>query len=416
MTQRPFLRARTIEARTIDPERVPEPAALQIARRGVLLGAPTLMLAGCGLLSGDDVQEPAADDGPHEEVGADGAGEADEAQELEQIEDRPSGAATMDLDAVIIEDVLDIGDLITPLDGSQTLIHPLAAITVTGVALLHELTPEKYTELTGKDAPAADDDEDVEATVIRPGDLKAFLVASWESTDPGWQPAGTGGSTTLSLAVGGNVESRLVRPRKDETEHSGAVLLTVPASPQPEAATVHVETDGGTQQISLIDGSIVSTVAPRLYVGDLEVDISEADVFDVEVSDGVGADVMHLRGTVDSAYLTPYIGGVHSHGGSLGWADEDEIFVVVHVDWDKDFSMNVKDLSRIVLQLPDGTEVAPEQDESQTFGDHADNVATFTIPAETDSATAVITPRFQKVLGDDFDETHDPVTATLTFL
>src|SRR5690625_5768978 len=107
------------------------------------------------------------------------------------------------------------------------------------MALLHELTPERFTELTGQDGPPSDDDEDTEATVIRPGDLKAYLVATWESTDSEWRPSSTGGLTTLSLAVGGNVETRLVRPRTEETEHSGAVLLTVPASPQPEAATVH---------------------------------------------------------------------------------------------------------------------------------------------------------------------------------
>ena len=90
--------------------------------------------------------------------------------------------------------------------------------------------------------------------------------------------------------------------------------------------------------------------------------------------------------------------------------------MVVQLDWDKIFSANVKDLSRVVLQLPDGTEATSEQDEFQTFGDHADDVATFVMPADTESATVVITPRFQKVLDEDFDETHDPVTATLTFL
>ena len=400
----------------MSPGHGPEAACSRIARRGVLFGAPAALLAGCGMLGAGEEQAPTAGQGPAGEAGADGADEVDEGQEAELIEDHPSGTATVTLDGVVIEDVMDVGDLVEPLDDSQTLLHPLAAVTVTGMALLHELTPERFTELTGQDVPPSDDDEDTEATVIRPGDLKAFLVATWESTDSEWRPSSTGGLTTLSLAVGGNVETRLVRPRTEETEHSGAVLLTVPASPQPEAATVHAETDDGTQQISLVDGSIVSTVAPRQYVGDLEARVSDADVIDVEISDGFASDVMHLRGTVDSAYLTPYIGGGHSYGGSLGWADEDEIFVVVQLDWDKDFSANVDDLSRIVLQLPDGTEITPEQEESQTFGDHTDNVATFVMPADTESATVAITPRFQKVLDKEFDETHDPITATLTFL
>src|SRR5699024_12125177 len=96
------------------------------------------------------------------------------------------------------------------------------------------------------------------------------------------------------------------------------------------------------------------------------------------------------------------------YGGSLGWADEDEIFVVVQLDWDKDFSANVDDLSRIVLQLPDGTEITPEQEESQTFGDHTDNVATLVMPADTESATLARPPRFQNARDTALDETHAP--------
>src|SRR5699024_12750461 len=77
---------------------------------------------------------------------------------------------------------------------------------------------------------------------------------------------------------------------------------------------------------------------------------------------------------------------------------------------------NVDDLSRILLQLPDSAEITPEQEESQTFGAHTDNVATFVLPADTESATVAIYPRFQKVLDQEFDETPDPITATHTFL
>src|SRR5690625_5439594 len=113
-------------------------------------------------------------------------------------------------------------DVVEPPNESQNLNHPTVAVTVTGMALLHELTPERFTELTGKDVPPSDDDEDTEATVIRPGDLKAFLVATWESTDSEWRPSSTGGLTTLSLAVGGNVETRLVRRSEERRVGKGA--------------------------------------------------------------------------------------------------------------------------------------------------------------------------------------------------
>lgn len=389
-----------------------EHTAATVARRGLLTGAPALLLAGCGLIGGDEQE---ADPTGGSRDGGAGA-EAAEEQPAEN-EDQLAGAATVTLDAVVIEDVMDVGDLVEPLTDSETLLHPWAAVTVTGMVLLPELSPERYAELTGEDIPPADEDEDTEATVIRPGDLEAFLIATWESTDSEWTPSPsmTAPSTTLSLAVGGNVETDLARAADGTTEHSGAVLLSVAASPQPAAATVHAEIGDGVQEISLIDGSLVSTAAPRMYSGSLEVEVSDAEVFETEVPDGFAQDVMPLRGSVASAYLTPFV-HASPQGGSLGWADEDEIYAVVQLDWESDYSANVDDLSRIVLQLPDGTELTPEQDDSRIFEHHADHIATFVLPAATESAVAEITPRFQQTLDDDFDETHDPITATLTFL
>src|SRR5699024_12671839 len=121
------------------------------ARGGVAVACPAALVAGCGRRGAGEGQAPTAGQGPAGEAGADGADEVDDGQEAELIEDHPSGTATVTLDGVVIEDVMDVGDLVEPLDDSQTLLHPLAAVTVTGMALLHELTPERFTELTGQD-------------------------------------------------------------------------------------------------------------------------------------------------------------------------------------------------------------------------------------------------------------------------
>ncbi|MGO1225898.1 MAG: hypothetical protein ACTMH5_03605 [Brachybacterium sp.] len=390
--------------------RRPSVPTATLARRGVLLASPTLLLAGCGLLPLPDLRGgPAGGDGAADGAGAPSPSTAGAAD----------GVATVDLAPTVLEDAEDAADLVRALEDSTTLRNPWSALTVTGTALLEELTAEVFTRLTGEEPPAADDaDEELSgapATTIRPPEGRAFLLATWESTDSEWQPAPRGSvSTAISLAVGGNVERGAARAREDETELSGAVLAVVEADPSPAAATLHTEVDDGVQQLSLIDGSLVETVAPALYPEAATVEVTDAQVLDVEVPDGVVRDVMHLRGTVDSAYLTSFIVGGQSHGGSLGWADEDEVFAVVQLSWVKDYTASLKDLSRIALVLEDGTEVPPEQGEDQIFGDHTDNLATFRIPADTAEATVRIDPRFQELLDDESDHVYDPIRATLT--
>ena len=381
-----------------------------VARRGVLLGSPALLLAGCGLLpSGAEAEAPeAADDGT-----------ADAPERAEESAADPATSAVLDLTAVEVEDEVVAGGLMKRLETTETLLHPHAAISVTATALLDSLTAEQYTALTGEDAPlpegADPSDDGPPATTLLPGEMKAFLLASWESTDPKWRPTTSSDLTSLHIAHGGNDEIYLDFVEKGDRERSGTVLAIVDASPDPSAVTVRAVIDDGAQDISLIDGSIVATIAPRLYTGSLDVEVSEAGVFEADIRDGFGAETMHVRGTVDSAFLTPFIS--HSGltwGGYLGWTAEDEIYAVVQLDWEKDYSANVTELGEIVLVLPDGTEVTPVQEERYIFDHHADNVATFVMPARTETATVRITPRFQMALDDDFDETHDPITARLT--
>src|SRR5699024_370347 len=129
----------------VSPGHGPEAAWSRIARRGVLFGAPAALLAGCGMLGAGEEQAPTAGQGPAGEAGADGADEVDDGPEAELSADDPSGTGTVALGGVVIEDVMDVGALVEPLDDSPPLLHPLAAVTVTGMALLHELTPERFT-------------------------------------------------------------------------------------------------------------------------------------------------------------------------------------------------------------------------------------------------------------------------------
>ncbi|MGO1283979.1 MAG: hypothetical protein ACTHUU_02595 [Brachybacterium sp.] len=389
-----------------------------LARRGVLLAGPTLLLAGCGLLpSGTEDEDPAGGAPDEEAADLEGAAETED-----ESSPAPGTSATIEIDVLEVEDEMTAGGLMTRMSDSETMIHPHAQATVVATTLLDSLTAEQYTALTGKDVPEVDDpdpeaEEEQLATVILPGQLKRFLLTAWESTDSEWAPTpNSTPSTSLNITYSGNQALRVDSPGKGDAERSGTVLAIVDASPDPAAVALRAETGDGIQELSLIDGSLLTTPAPRMYAGGLEVQVSDATVLETKVSDGFAKDYMTLRGTIEEAYLSPYVQADLEHGGRLGWAGEDEIHLVIPLIWDRDYSANVDDLTEVVLVLPDGTELHPAQDQLRMFGSsHRDPIATFTIPAALETATVKIMPRFGKVLNDDFEQVEEPVTATLTF-
>lgn len=389
----------------------------EIARRGVLVAGPALLLAGCGMLPGL---------GEDESTAADGAGAAEDGPEAEEATQEQSAppantVATADFDVLEVEDETTAGRLMSRVEDSETMIHPYAQATVIATTLLDSLTAEQFTALTGEEVPEVDSpDPDVDgeqlATVILPGEMKKFLLTAWESTDPEWAPAVDPTYTELYITYAGNQSIRLDSTSDGDAERSGTVLAIVDATPDAGTVALRAEMGNGVQELSLVDGTILTTPAPRMYDRGLEVEVSEATTLDTKVPDGFAQDFMTLHGTVEEAYLSPYVSAGLDYGGSLGWASEDEIHLVIPLNWDRDFSSNVKELTEIVLVLPDGTELRPAQDQTTMFRSaHSQPIATFTIPADLDTATVKIMPRFGQVLDEDFEHVEDPVTATLTF-
>lgn len=384
--------------------------ATPFARRGVLLAAPTLLLAGCGLLSGgtDDEKGGDAAAGQADEGAADGAAEAA----------HPATSAVVDLQPTEVTDEAVAGRLMSRLETSQTLLAPRVKATVTASGLVDSLTAADYTALTGEEPPAADDaEEGTAAETILPGERKQFLLAAWESTDSEWQPAVfTHNSTTLNITHGGNTTNiHVPQVAEGDAERSGIVLAIVDRSPAPEAMGLRAEIRDGVSEISLVDGSILVTPSPSLYERELGVEVTDAGIVETEVDEGWVSGVMSVRGTVKSAFLTPYIDTV-DYGGNLFWAAADELHLVVDLDWQMDFSSNVVDRTEAKLTLEDGTELRPAQDADQIFYDsHGTHIATFTIPADERSATLTLSPRFTQVIDEDFEQIEDPITATLAF-
>ena len=384
--------------------------ATPFARRGVLLAAPTLLLAGCGLLPGgtDDEKGGDAAAGQADEGAADGVAEAA----------NPATSAVVDLQPTEVTDEAVAGRIMSRLETSQTLLAPRVKATVIASGLVDSLTAADYTALTGEEPPAADDaEEGTAAETILPGERKQFLLAAWESTDSEWQPAVlTHNSTTLNITHGGNTTNiHVPQAAEGDAERSGIVLAIVDRSPAPEAMGLRAEIRDGVSEISLVDGSILATPSPSLYERELGVEVTDAGIVETEVDEGWVSGVMSVRGTVKSAVLTPYIDTV-DHGGNLFWAAADELHLVVNLDWQMDFSSNVVDRTEATLTLEDGTELRPVQGTDQIFHDsHGTHIATFTIPADERSATLTLSPRFTQVIDEDFEQVEDPITATLTF-
>ena len=383
--------------------------ATPFARRGVLLAAPTLLLAGCGMLPGG---APGTEDG----------GTADEPAEGETADGtasaNPSSSAIVDLSPLEVTDEAVAGRLMSRLETSQTLLAPRVKATVTASGLVDSLTAADYTALTGEEPPAADGAEEGSAAEkILPGERKQFLLAAWESTDSEWQPAVfTSNSTTLDITHGGNrTNIHVPQAAEGDAERSGIVLAIVDRDPAPEAVALRAEIRDEVSEISLVDGSILATPSPSLHERELGVEVTDAGIVETTVDEGWTSGVMSVRGTVKSAFLTPYIDS-HDHGGNLFWAAEDELHLVVNLDWQLDYAANVIDQTEAMLTLEDGTELRPAQDTDQIFYDsHGTHIATFTIPADERSATLTLSPRFTQVIDEDFEQVEDPITATLTF-
>ena len=389
------------------PRRSLPRSASVLARRGVLLSGPALLLAGCGLLPSGGSQAPSAD----------GDGAAEMTDGTEAPTPPPGTAATLEFDVIEVADEITAGNLMSRVEDSETMIHPFAQATVVATTLLETLTAEQYTALTGEEAPPADDGGDggeaQTATTLLPGEMKRFLLTAWESTDPDWTPTPSHLSTELHITHAGNEAIRLDRAEKGDAERSGIVLAIVDADPAPDAVALRAEIEGGVQELSLVDGSVITTPAPRMYTHGLEVEVSDASALDTKVPDGFANEYMALRGTVGKAYLTPFIHSGVDHGGNLDWAEEDEIHLVVELDWEREFSPNVEDLTEVVLVLPDGTELRPAQDQFTLFYGEP-FIATYTVPASLKAATVKVMPRFGKVLDDDFEQVEEPLTAELT--
>lgn len=374
------------------PRRPSRTPSAEIARRGVLLGGPAALLAGCGLFSPEEPTPP------------------------------PPTTAVLDIDLIEIIDP----SMLTPMLGipevAHYMRHPRAGVQVEGWATKERLSAEEFTALTGQEAPPVDgggaDGETPRATTLLPGEGKVFLMIKWGVSDPRWPPTPAPHvETELSVRYEGREAMRLDPAPRGEERRAHAVLTVQDIEFPTETLTVRARTQDEVHELSLTDGLLVDTGVhrPTPAPSGTAVEVADAGVLDLEIPGRDGQEGSRLHGTVEQAFRSTFVDAGEEYGEGLGWSEEGQIYLVVLLTWDREGPWDVTDRSEVVLELPDGTQLSPVQDQALMFGStDRQPIATFTVPTELESATVRITPRFAR--GDGEEQVEESLTATLTVI
>lgn len=297
-----------------------------------------------------------------------------------QAEPSIAGTTTLPVDASF-----------TPVEESMQnrLLAPAIDMHITEVAEAESLSPEVYEDLTDETPVAEDEEQPVEA--VSPADGQIFLIATYTSNDPQWEPRGNEPDSEASILLSGN-EVGEAFSTDDGTMQRGTIVVSAPADSSPDAAVLEVETDEAFQSLSLVDGSRVATDVEHIYgTAESTVEVVSAEEFDETYKDWVGDD-SRMAGSVVDGYLTPWL---DSSDGGEGWAGSGQLYLSVEVDW-ADVDVTSSDHTSIYLQLPDETTIKPDNSPvSHNFDDNA----VFRIPADTDNATVVIEPEVEVIGG-----------------
>src|SRR5690625_2500106 len=232
------------------------------------------------------------------------------------------------------------------------LLAPGLELRITQVAQPQSLDIATYEQLTGRV------DDGIESVVPAPGEK--FLAATYTSTDPRL-PTGGGSTpeTQATLLIEGSEVTQVFSGSGDRQQDT--IVVAIPETAEPEDVVLEAKTSSSRrsdedviQMISLIDGSRVDTDIPQAYaIADWEaVEVSDAGTMEFEY-ERITGDLETIRGSVDTAYLTPLY-------ADHGWPRTDEVFLVVDVDEPE----NHDNKSIIHVELPDGTVVQPQAENS----------------------------------------------------
>lgn len=286
-------------------------------------------------------------------------------------------------------------DLLTALpdDLDHSIELPGARYRVLASALVDELDAEVARQL-GLPAPA-----DVDGERTLPASGEAFLIATvgagdartMSTTSPPAAPVVDRvllSGTEVPTAVG-----PLTAPRDNLPERmTKTIVASVPADIAAQDAVLEVGAGDVAQRLSLVDGTRVHSDIEHWYRDEVEVSaqrVSWERYAEEHVPEGPVLAGCVLGGTVQPT---------HSDGT---WPAADHVVLGVEVVGMRPLP-STREVSTMVLQLPDGSEAAADGDPGEALATQGAVRARFDVPADLESATVRIALRLD--IGDEVVE------------
>ncbi|MGP9536468.1 hypothetical protein ACT3SP_00550 [Brachybacterium sp. AOP43-C2-M15] len=258
------------------------------------------------------------------------------------------------------------GSLLTldPVEGAQVLLTTTDSIRLGSVGAAESFTAGELGAMVSGRGQATDTPSD--HPVPAPEGQRYLVVellrdgggAAPSPAPPSEDPEGSTHSMIVSGPDGGTTETEV-----DLVAGSTQFLMLVPVDPGPEGAVLEVVTDGATQRLSLVDGSLLHTDVPHAY--DRQRGVAAhgeiTDLFTAERRDAGGGAVVGLSLALENPATAAY-----RWGG--GWAPAGSHFLSVDADiaqWvepaesGEGLAHEAGELGSATLTLPDGTVIEP---------------------------------------------------------
>src|SRR5699024_10032550 len=282
---------------------------------------------------------------------------------------------------------LDVDASFQPVEESMAtrLLAPGVDLRIVDVAQSETISAEVYEDLTETRPEADESGEPVDTVSAAEGEM--FLIATYSSDDPQWEPRGNEPESQANVLVAGN-EVAEVFTTEEATMQRGTIVVSAPAESSPEDIVLEIETDEAFQSLSLLDGTRTSSDVEHIYdASESTVEVTSAEEFEKTYKTWVG-DEARIAGSVVDGFLAPWL---DPRDGGDGWAGSGQTYLSVAVDW-AEVETSTQDHTSIHLVLPDETTVKPENSPVRS---NFEDDAVFRVPVETEKVTVVIEPEIE---------------------
>lgn len=320
------------------------------------LSTAALLLTAC---SGDSEDE-------EDQAAGTSVSDVEEAEAQEEENRAEAGVATQ------LTSVPDLAWKEIPSATDTVIEAPTAQVRVTHVTVTESLPETLSADLAPGSAGSGP---------VLAAEGEEFVVAVIAVEDPQWHPRDSTDWPTPSADIRLDEHSvnGLFFSIEGSSRQQTTVVVSVPKGTDPESLVVELESDGKYQELSLIDGTRVSSDVDYIYARATDVEVSENGW--EETFDNWASGSTTIGGQIIAGEVSPFL-------PRHGWASPGNVYLALEFDTRRTESVN-RDESTAYLELADGSTVTPEF-ESSSSNYAFDGGVWFQIPADTTSATVVV--------------------------